>query len=118
MKEPEIKNAKISSVSLGYEDHGILTCMLMLDYGGICQGFGGYRLDEYNKNKKKSFGSAYGMQFIINVLKTVGVDSWENIEGKYIRVEAISDKVHRIGHITEDKWFDPEKDMKEFLGGS
>ena len=45
-------NAMIRSVALEYEDHGILTCWLHLDYGGSCQGFGGYSLDKHNKDKK------------------------------------------------------------------
>ena len=38
----EIRNAVIQSTMLGYEDHGILTCFLHLDYSGAGQGFGGY----------------------------------------------------------------------------
>ena len=38
-------NAKIKSTKLGYEDHGILTCFLILEQESSSQGFGGYRLD-------------------------------------------------------------------------
>lgn len=50
----EIKNAKITSTSLGYEDHGILTFGLCLDIsggGGVV--YGGFALDGYDKEKKK-----------------------------------------------------------------
>ena len=94
----ESKNAKIASTMLGIEDHGIMTCMLTLDYGGVSQGFGGYDL---------KYGP-YGVKFLREILETVGVSEWEDLPGKYIRVVSDHGKVHRIGHITEDRWFTPE----------
>jgi hypothetical protein len=92
----EIKNAKITSTMLGFEDHGILTCMLHLDYGGMNQGFGGYSL------------KYYGIEFIEKVLRAVGVETWEELRGKHVRVEADNLKVYRIGHIIENRWYEPE----------
>ena len=110
----EIKNAKIESTMLGIEDHGIMTCYLYLDYGDSGhQGFGGYGLDEPKKDKNDEFvgrvGSAWGMQFIMKILDVVGVEKWEDLPGKYVRVEAEHDKVHKIGNITKDKWFSPKE---------
>lgn len=118
MDDREIKNAKISGTMLGYEDHGILTCMISLDYGGGGQGFGGYGLDAPRKENGKfigRFGTAYGMEFIARILKAVGVDKWEDLKGKHVRVGASWTKVCRIGHIIEDKWFNPDEDLKEFI---
>ena len=70
-----IKNAKIDKTKLGLEE-GWFTCWLYLNYGSSCQGFGGYGL-----------GDKWGISFIEEVLKVVGVDSWEELPGKYIRVE-------------------------------
>ena len=95
----EIKNAKIESTFLGYEDHGIFTCFIHLDYGGTSQQFGGYSI---------------GVKFLIAVLKTLEVESWENLKGQHIRVEATHDKVHKIGHLLKDKWFDP-KELNRFI---
>ena len=39
-----IVNAVIQSARLTKEERGILDCWLTLDYGGTCQGFGGYAL--------------------------------------------------------------------------
>lgn len=97
-----MQNAKIERTTLGFEDHGILTAFLILDYGGAGQGFGGYSLK----------GDAMS-GFVEQVLNTVGVQAWEELPGKYIRVEADHSKVHRIGHITADKWFDPKKFFEE-----
>jgi hypothetical protein len=72
----EIRNAKISSTHLGVEDHNITTAMLTLDYGGVCQGFGGWSLDTPKKiNGKfvKRVGTAFGMEFIMQILETLEV---------------------------------------------
>jgi hypothetical protein len=84
--------AKIRNTTLGYEDHGIFTLWLHVDYGGAGQGIGGYALDEYIKREGEGplrgdrFGTSYGMQFIIEVMKAVGVEKWEDVPGKTIFV--------------------------------
>lgn len=98
----EIRNAKITKTSLDIER--MFTAWIHLDYSGAGQAFGGYCL-----------GGEWGCQFIRKVLETVGVECWENLPGKYIRVECEHSKVHRIGHITDDKWFDPQNDLKKYL---
>lgn len=98
-----IKNAKIKSTMLGVEDHGILTAFLHLDYGGAGQGFGGYGL-----------GGPFCSAWVERVLETVGVEKWEDLPGKHIRVKAEHSKVHEIGNILEDKWFNPAEEFKNF----
>jgi hypothetical protein len=93
-----MKNAIIRSTNLGYEGHGIMTANLHLDYGGGGQAFGGYDM-----------GGNFGMEFIKNVIDTVGVQNWEELPGKHIRVEAEHTLVSKIGNIIEDKWFDPKE---------
>jgi hypothetical protein len=99
----ETKNAKIENTYLGYEGHGILTCYLALSYGGSGQSFGGYELKH----------PAYGINFIDKILKTIGVDSWEQLSGKMIRVKAERTGISAIGHIIEEKWFSPQDLEKE-----
>lgn len=103
-------NAKIRSTMLGYEDHGILTCMIMLEQPGSSQGFGGYSLGSI-KTK-----SPMGTFWLERVLKTVGVGRWEDLVGKHVRVvgEEFGD-IDGIGHITEDRWFYPKKEIKDLL---
>ena len=113
----EIKNAKIASTMLGVEDHGILTCWLYLEYDGGGQGFGGYSLDTPDKARTHEFrrvGCAWGMEFINRILAVVGVEKWEQLPGKHIRVKAEHSKVHAIGNIIKDNWFCPETDLTEF----
>lgn len=94
----ETKNAIIESTMLGYEDHGILTYFLHLNYGGSGQGFGGYKL-----------GAEYTTKVIEGILKAVGVEKWEDLKGKHVRVNILQGKIEAIGHIIEDKWFFPKE---------
>lgn len=73
---------KIESTMLGFEDHGIPTFFLHFNFGGTCQGFGGYAWGEYNKETQKMEGSAAGADLILGILEACGVDTWEKIKGK------------------------------------
>jgi len=100
-------NAIIESTMLGYEDHGMLTCFLNLKQQGLGQGFGGYRLDS---SKGWSLGTDF---WVKRILQVTGVGKWEDLKGTYVRVEGEDFGVIKgIGHITDDKWFYPEKECK------
>ena len=102
-------NAKIKSTSLGYEDHGILTCFLHLEQKSSSQGFGGYRLDA-----PKGAPSELGTFWIRRILETVGVQSWEELPGKYVRVDGEEyGNIFGIGHITDDSWFFPKVEIEK-----
>lgn len=103
----EFRNAKITGTTLGYEEHGIFTCFLYLDYGEMSQGFGGYVLESTQSENEKTLEADYGIKFITSILKTVGVDSWEKLVGEHIRVQLDQNKIYRIGNILEEKWFNP-----------
>lgn len=109
----EIKNGKINSVSLGYEDHGILTFWLYIktDIGGF--GYGGYALDEYDKERKERIAISKSLDCITQIMKTVGVEKWEDLQGQYLRYvcNGWGSTVTTIGNIIEDKWFN----IKEFF---
>lgn len=114
---PEIRNAVIKSTMLGYEDHGIFSCMLYLDYGGSGQGFGGYGLDTYDNKTKKRKGTAYGLAFIAKILDTLEIEKWEDLPNTHCRADATFGKINGIGHILKDQWFYPETDLKAYLKG-
>lgn len=109
-----IKNAKIESTMLGREDHGIMTFMLYINFnsGDSC-GVGGYVLDEYDPVHNTRIFKAKSMEVISKILDVVGVNSWEELPGKYIRFEddGWGSIVSKIGNIMEDKWLD----FKEFF---
>jgi len=107
-----IRNAKISKTTLGIEDHGIFSAWLHLDYGGSGQGFGGYALDgkpaERSATSRRQ-GTAFGCDFITEILRTLEVDVWEKLPGTFCRVDADQGAVHRIGHPLKEQWFDPRQ---------
>lgn len=80
--------AKIRRVFLGTEDHGIFTCSLDLDYGSSGQGAGGYGLDEPRKDGEGKhigrFGTAYGMEWIMRLMRACGVNDWSKVEGRTV----------------------------------
>ncbi len=99
-----IENARITDTWLGYEGHGILTAYLTIQGDGWGQSFGGYGLGP---------GGKHMAVFVNETLKTVGVEKWEDLNGKPIRVDhEINGTMKAIGHIIEDKWFN----IKEKLG--
>lgn len=113
-----IQNGRISSTMLGYEDHGILTCWLQMDFSGTGQGFGGFDLDAPPLKRASGFDrepSVHAGFWIARILKTVGVEKWEDLKGKYVRVdrgEGWGGLIEGIGHITDDSlWFYPKKEI-------
>ena len=112
-KNMQIKNAKIRSVQLGREDHGIMTFCIFIDCDSWSCGIGGYALDYYDKDLKQRVCSPKSMEAITKILDTVGVDNWEDLPGKYIRIKdnGWGSTVDEIGNIIEDKWFN----LREFF---
>jgi len=102
MKE---QNAIIKSASITNER--MLSAWISLDYGGMCQSFGGYVL-----YRDKDDNSNYAGLFISRVLEIVGVEEWSKLEGKTIRARFDDNKVHAIGHIVKDDWFNPSEEFK------
>ena len=107
-----IKNAIIKSTMLGREDHGIMTFMIFVEFDKcVTCGVGGYMLDEYDKESNKRVFFFFSMETISKVLDVVGVDRWEALPGKYIRIvdNGWGSTINKIGNIIEDKWFDLRK---------
>ena len=111
MSEIEVKNAIIASARLTADDHGLLSGWLNLDYGGSGQGFGGYALylpKSFSHHKLESVAG----HFIWRCMEVAGVEHWNDLPGKSIRVKCEWSKIHAIGHIVKDDWFDPSQDFK------
>jgi hypothetical protein len=110
--EPTTVNARIVSTLLGPEDHGILTAQVIVELaGGVSQGFGGYFLDTWDDKRRSRVGTAYGTEFIRRTLAALDIDAWEKLPRTYCRVLADYSKIHAIGHIFKDQWFEPAKDL-------
>lgn len=116
----EILNARITSVSLGYEDHGILTFGLGLDIsdGTTCV-FGGYELDEYDKIQNKRVCCSHSMELLTEIMNTVGVERWEDLKDTYIRVvsNGWGSTIKEIVNLMKNKWFNIEKFFEKYKNG-
>jgi hypothetical protein len=103
----EIRNARIEYTHLGWEDHGIFTICLGLDYGGSEQGFGHLMASTYDKTADRQVGTVYGMELIMRICNVIGVQTWEELQGKHCRADADYNKIHRLGNFLKDVWLDP-----------
>lgn len=113
MRGQVIKNATITSTMLGWEDHGIFTFVLHLDYGGSGQGAGYRSLDTFDKARDKRVGTAFGLSLMMRLLKVVGVRKWEDLKGKHIRVKSGHANVSAVGNFLREDWLDFEEFFEE-----
>ena len=113
-----IQNAKITNVSITMEDHGALTFYVTIQGNGWGGGIGGYVIGfGYLGAKPDDFNAenGHGLEAMMLIMNTVGVAKWEDLAGKYCRVEieGQGSKISKIGNIIEDKWFDIASFFKE-----
>ena len=111
----EIRNAKITSTQITMADHGILTFWLNLDGAGWGVGYGGYCIGKGCLGAKEfSAERGEGLEAMMRIMDAVGVDTWEDLTGKLIRVKTVGwgQPVKVIGNILEDKWFDIDEFFK------
>lgn len=112
----EINNAKITGTMLGFEDHGIMTFFIYLEWDGAGIGFGGYALDQYDKALDRRVGVGYSLDLLKEIMEVVGVEKWEDLKGQYVRVESEGwgGKALAIGNLLKDKWVNPEEFFKQY----
>jgi hypothetical protein len=79
---------------LGIE-HGTLTYFLYLESDRGTQGAGGVGLGSYAKCG----------EYLMELLATVGVQYWNDLEGTTVRFTLKNGVVDKIGHIIKDRWF-------------
>lgn len=99
MSDTKIVNAKISKTMLGHMDYGYMSFVLSLEFDGVHQGFGTYDLRFYT------------IDLIEKILNVVGVQTWEELEGKVIRIEKgpWGSSITRIGNVLKDEWLDMDE---------
>ena len=103
MSDETTHNAQIERISLGLEDHGILTSYISCVFESSGQGFGGFDLRS---------GNACAT-FVLGVQRAVGVSDWSDLKNKYCRIKRQGGMIVAIGHIVEDRWFTKEDIFKE-----
>lgn len=80
--------AKIRKAFLGWEDHGIFTAWVDVNYGGTGQGVGFYSLDEpYEFDTQKGRrGTAYGLEWVMRFMRACGVREWNDLVGRTVYI--------------------------------
>jgi len=109
----DIVNMKITGTSITMADHGCLTFYVYLEGNGFGCCYGGYCIGHGYLGAKNFNGSSKGPEAMARIMDTVGVDTWEDLPGKYIRVvdAGLGRSITKIGNVIDDKWFD----IKEFF---
>lgn len=105
-----IENALITNADLSMADHGCLTLSITLDGGGWGVVYGGYCLGHGYLGADNFDGSASGLESIMRIMDVVGVERFQDLKGKYVRVatKGWGSSVKIIGNILRGKWFDAE----------
>lgn len=103
-----IENAIIEDVSISMEDHGCLS--ISISVKGDCWGvvIGGWVNGHGYLGSSYWEGNGSAIVAMMKIMDTVGVQRWEDLKGKYIRVKNCGwgNTISEIGNIIEDKWFD------------
>lgn len=110
-------NAIIERAEIVIDRGFILSVWLHLELGtGGGQGFGGYSLFllKSSANHEQSKKANYAGIFISRVMEIAGVDNWDHLKGKTIRIrkEDNFSSIEEIGHIVKDDWFNPKEELK------
>jgi len=107
MSEMITENAKITGTKLTMEDHGVLTFWISVEMNGSGCSIGGYCIGKGYVGAKEFSSTGVGLEAMMRIMDTVGVDTWEKLPGKYIRVRHAGwgGSIHEIGNIIKDKWF-------------
>ena len=116
----EIRNAIITSTRITIADHGILTFYLDIEGCGWSCSYGGYCIGKgYLGAKEFSVDRGEGLEAMMRIMDVVGVDTWEDLAGKLVRVkmEDWGSPINVIGNIMEDKWFNIEEFFKSHQKG-
>jgi hypothetical protein len=116
---------QIEYTQLGYEDHGIFTASVGFKWDGGGVGIGGYALDQATDPAAGDYsrrGSAYGLDHIIRLMETVGVEKWEELQGARAIVlfdysasgNTLGSQSRGIAGLMNDKVFIPGEHAEEW----
>lgn len=108
----EIINGIIKSASIDDGERGILTAWLHIDHSNGSQGFGGYVLYLPESYKNSTHQVNFAGHFLFRCMEIADVSKWNDLVGKIIRLKQEHNKIHAIGHIIKNKWFDPAAEFE------
>ena len=116
----QIENAKITSTSISMADHGCLVITIFVEGNCWGCGIGGYMNGVGHLGATEWKGNGSAIVAMMKIMDVVGVDKWENLPGKYIRVKTkgcgCASTIDEIGNLIEDKWFNLKEFYKTDIG--
>lgn len=109
-----VTNAVIRFTRLGvnHTDHGILSFLIDLDYGGAGQGYGGICLDTVGADGRVA--TTLASELLLGIHAVFRKD-WEELRGTSCRALINKGRIDAIGHFLEDKWLVYSQDDKMFV---
>jgi hypothetical protein len=113
MKENEVVNAVIKSVSIDTGDRDLLTAWIHLDYGSGGQGFGGHALYLPKSYTHFTEKGDFAGHFIFRCMEIGDVQEWAKLAGKSVRVKIENGLAVAVGHIIKNDWFNPSADFEK-----
>ena len=114
----EIKNAKIVGTSISMADHGCLSISIAVVGDTWACNIGGWRNGVGHLGAKEWRGNGSAIVAMMKIMDIVGVDKWENLTGKCIRVKLkeLGGTIDEIGSLIEDRWFNLREFYKTDIG--
>lgn len=102
----KIENVQIKGFDLIIDDYHLPILLISVQGDGWSSVYKAY-LDEG--------GTERGLEYIIRILDVAEVSKLSSLKGKHMRVaiKKPENSISIIGHIVEDRWFDPEEFIRE-----
>ena len=107
----KIENVQISRVDLSMADYGVLTLEMPITGNGWGCVYGGRVIGQGYLGAKEFKGTPMGIEYIMRIMDIVGVEKFNEMRGKYIRVARTrwGDPIRIIGNLIKDRWFDADR---------
>jgi len=107
MSSENIRNVKITDTRLTMRENGCLAFHIYFE-GQCSGGFGGYVLGHGYLGADHFDADGSGLVAMMKIMDVVGVEDWEALPGKYLRIvdPGLGGVTTKIGNIIKDKWFD------------
>ena len=103
-----IENARINSVDLSMADYGALCLEMGVKARSLCVTYGMIAIGKGYLGAEEFSGDERGIEYLMRIMDVVGVDKFNDLSGKYIRIahRGLGSSLKIIGNIIEDRWFD------------
>lgn len=110
----EVLNARIVNTQLGW-DGSTMNSSIQLKAANLGVNFGGYILHaDAQSMEQEDQQTAFGISYIGRVLSTVGVATWEALNGQACRIAIQGNQIIGIGNLIDDVWFYPREFGEHF----